>query len=77
VVSVALVVALAGPSLAHKSKRYKHKGYYNSPSAIAQRQRDARTFDETQYYEHNLAKIPLGTKAWWDQWERERGGDRP
>ncbi|HZT48266.1 MAG TPA: hypothetical protein VFA64_09855 [Hyphomicrobiaceae bacterium] len=75
-VSVGLVVALAASAAAH-TKRYKKKAYYNSPSAIAERQRNARTFDETQYYEHNLAKIPLGTRAWWDQWERERGGDRP
>jgi hypothetical protein len=64
----------AGPSLAAGTKRPRHVYKDNSPSAIAARQRNARTFDDTQYYEHDLRKIPLGTRAWWDQYERERGG---
>jgi hypothetical protein len=43
----------------------------NSPSAIAARQRDARTFDSTQYFEHDSRKIPMGTLEWWNQKARE------
>jgi hypothetical protein len=77
-VSAGLLVALAGSSVAADGyKRHRHKAYnYNSPSAVAERQRHARTFDETKYYEHDLSKIPLGTRAWWDQFDRERGGNR-
>ena len=65
--------------IAAQSKRHPSYSKYrdNSPAAVAARQRNARTFDGTQYYEHNLNKIPLGTQAWWDQWGRENGGTRP
>jgi hypothetical protein len=70
----ALVLAVvAEPSMAKQHRRHYGRDY-NSPSAIAERQRHARTFDENQYYEHILSKIPLGTRAWWDQYDRERGG---
>ena len=73
-VSAGLLVALAGPAMA-AGKRHKATAYRaQSPSAIAERQRHARTFDPTQYYERDLRKIPLGTQAWWDQWGRENGG---
>jgi hypothetical protein len=74
VLSVALVVAFAGSSAA-RDHRPKYLGYRdNSPVAVALRQRHAHTFDETKYYEHDRTKIPLGTRAWWDQYDRERGG---
>lgn len=73
-VSAGLLAALASPSLAAGTKRHRQVYKDNSPSAIAERQRHARTFDESEYYEHNLNKIPLGTRAWWDQYDRERGG---
>ena len=60
----ALIVASESP-LAHT--RYVD----NSPSAIAARQRDARTFDPTQYFEHDSRKIPIGTLEWWNQKARE------
>jgi hypothetical protein len=78
-VSAGLMVGMAAPSIAAQSKRHPSYSKYrdNSPAAVAARQRNARTFDGTQYYEHNLNKIPLGTQAWWDQWGRENGGTRP
>jgi len=63
--SISLLVVAAGSSLAHG--RYVD----NSPSAIAARQRDARTFDSTQYFEHDSRKIPMGTLEWWNQKARE------
>jgi hypothetical protein len=63
--SISVLVVAAGSSLAHS--RYVD----NSPSAIAARQRDARTFDSTHYFEHDSRKIPMGTLEWWNQKARE------
>ena len=73
-VTAGLVLSAASPSLAAQHKR-NYAGN-NSPSAIAERQRHANTFDPTQYYEHQLDKIPFGTRTWWDQYDREHGGTR-
>jgi len=63
--SISVLVVASGSTLAHS--RYID----NSPSAIAARQRDARTFDPTQYFEHDSRKIPMGTLEWWNQKARE------
>jgi len=63
--SISVLVVASGSCLAHG--RYVD----NSPSAIAARQRDARTFDSTQYFEHDSRKIPIGTLEWWNQKARE------
>jgi hypothetical protein len=39
----------------------------DSPSAVAERQKDKRTFDDTRYYERLSEKIPFGSDAWWRQ----------
>ena len=73
-VSVAFIAGLAGTADAAKGKKkYRAYSYGYSPSAIAERQRHARTFDETQYYERLSEKIPIGTSAWWRQKEFENG----
>ena len=53
--SASLVFALAGSASAYAAKRHHDARNYNSPSAIAERQRHRRTFDDTQYYEHDLS----------------------
>ena len=63
--SIGVLVVSGGSSSAHS--HYSD----NSPSAIAARQRDARTFDSTQYFEHDSRKIPMGTLEWWNQKARE------
>ena len=68
--SAALVLGIAGTASAQSKKKYVYYDYY-SPSAIAERQRHASTFDETQYYERDSRKIPFGTAEWWRQLERE------
>jgi hypothetical protein len=50
--SAALMLGVAGTADA-KSKKKDEYAWFNSPSAIAARQRDANTFDETQYYERD------------------------
>ena len=70
--TVTLALGIAGTAHAKKTKKRPHATYQdNSPSAIAERQRHARTFDETQYFERDSNKIPFGTRAWWDQKTRE------
>jgi hypothetical protein len=70
--SFAVVLGIAGAADAKSKKRHHHSSYqYNSPSAIAERQRHASTFDETQYYEHDSRKIPFGSATWWRQLEIE------
>ena len=75
-VSAGLTFALAGSAGASPRKHHHHSYRDNSPSAIAERQRHASTFDPTQYYEHQLDKVPFGTQTWWDQYDREHGGQR-
>jgi hypothetical protein len=61
-----------GALLVVSESAFAHGRYVdNSPSAIAARQRDARTFDSTQYFEHDSRKIPMGTLEWWNQKARE------
>jgi hypothetical protein len=73
-VSVGLLTGLAGAASAHSKKHRGQAKYYdNSQSAVAERQRHRRTFDETQYYERDSRKIPFGTPAWWRQKEFESG----
>ena len=67
----------ASPERRTRRRKRTYNSYnYNSPSAIAERQRHASTFDETQYYEHDSRKIPFGTAAWWRQLEIEGSGRR-
>lgn len=73
--SLAFVLGIAGTADAKSKKRnYYYYNSYNSPSAIRARQRHASTFDETQYYEHDVRKIPFGTATWWRQLEIEGSG---
>ena len=73
--SVALVFGMAGAADAKTKKKRVHNNTYsyNSPSAIAERQRHASTFDSTEYFEQDSRKIPFGTAEWWRQKERESG----
>ena len=68
--SAALMLGVAEAADA-KSKKRDEYAWFNSPSAIAARQRDANTFDETQYYERDSRKIPFGSAEWWRQMDRE------
>ena len=55
--SLALVLGVAATAADAKPKKKKQqqasysRSQYYSPSVVAERQRNARTFDETQYYE--------------------------
>ena len=74
--ALALAFGVAGTADAGQKKKKPQqassiRSQYYSPSVVAERQRNASTFDETQYYEHDSRKIPFGTAAWWRQLEIE------
>jgi hypothetical protein len=80
-VSAGLLVAFAGTASAgsdndHKYRRYHSGKYYNAPSGISERQlRNLRAYERGQYYERDSNALPVGSRAWWEQKERESGGD--
>ena len=77
--AAALVSGIAGAANAKTKTVTTYYYYYvdaDSPSAVAKRQANARTFDQTKYYERDSNKIPFGSAEWWRQKEREGGGFR-
>ena len=80
-VSAGLLIAFAGPSSADNSDR-KHRRhltnhYYTAPSAMRERQlRNARAYERGEYYEHDSNALPVGSRAWFEQKERESGDRR-
>ena len=81
-VSLALVFGTAATADAKsKKKKQQHASYsrsqYYSPSEVADRQRRASTFDETQYYEVDSRRLPFGSAAWWRQIQQETDGGQP
>ena len=73
VASVLTVAAIPDLSAAEAKKKPKETASRSStsPSAIAERQRNKDTFDETQYYERLSEKVPFGSAAWWRQKQLE------
>jgi hypothetical protein len=55
----------------------QNRSQYYSPSDVAERQRKASTFDETQYYEVDSRKLPFGSAAWWRQMQQESDSGLP
>ncbi|HEU4377048.1 MAG TPA: hypothetical protein VFR73_00630 [Hyphomicrobiaceae bacterium] len=79
-VSLAVVFGMAGAADA-KSKK-KRQAYHSqagsySPATVAERQRHARTFEETQYYEVDSRRLPFGSAVWWRQLQQETDGGQP
>jgi hypothetical protein len=77
----ALVFAAAGAADAKSKKKTQQasqsRSHYYSPSVVADRQRNAGTFDETQYYEVDSRRLPFGSAAWWRQIQQETDGGQP
>jgi hypothetical protein len=78
-----LLVFGAAATADAKQKRKKpqyisqSRSQYYSPSDVAERQRKASTFDETQYYEVDSRKLPFGSAAWWRQMQQESDSGLP
>jgi hypothetical protein len=65
-----------------KTKKNKRQAYHSSahsysPATVAERQRHAKTFDETQYHEVDSRRLPFGSAAWWRQLQQENDGGQP
>ena len=73
--SISLVIAFTGASDA-ANKRAKTRRpaayYYSSPSDLTERQlRNQRAYERGEYYEHDSNALPFGSRAWWEQKQRE------
>lgn len=78
--SLALVFGAATTADAKSKKKrqaYQSQANSYSPAAVAERQRRASTFDETQYYEVDSRRLPFGSAAWWRQIQQENDGGQP
>jgi hypothetical protein len=80
-VSAGLLVAFAGPGSAdyrdNKQRRHYGQYYYNGPSAVTQRQlRNLRAYERGDYYERDSNALPVGSRPWFEQKERESGDRR-
>jgi hypothetical protein len=73
--SVGLMVAFAATSDADnkRKKNRRPSGYnYNASSDLAERQlRNQRAYERGEYYEHDSNALPFGSRAWWEQKQRE------
>jgi hypothetical protein len=80
--TLALAFGLAGTADAGQKKKKPQRAsssrsQYYSPAVVAERQRNASTFDETQYYEVDSRKLPFGSAAWWRQMQQESDSGLP
>jgi hypothetical protein len=80
--ALALAFGVAGTADAGQKKKKPQqassiRSQYYSPSVVAERQRNASTFDETQYYEVDSRKLPFGSAAWWRQMQQESDSGLP
>jgi len=80
-VSASLLAAFAGTASAasdndHKYRRHHSGKYYKAPSGVTERQwRNLRAYERGEYYERDSNALPVGSRPWWEQKERESGGD--
>jgi hypothetical protein len=78
--SLVLLISFESASFAahktHKHRRHHQNYYYTYPSGITERQlRNERAYQRGEYYEHDSNALIPGSRAWWEQKERESGGD--
>jgi hypothetical protein len=72
--SAALLVAFTDIGSAEKRRRHK-SSYYGYSSGVTERQlRNLRAYERGQYYERDSNALPVGSRPWWEQKEREGGG---
>lgn len=75
--SAALLMTFVGPSEAAngrtKQRRQNSYYYYNPPTTTAtERQlRNQQAYERGEYYEHDSNALPFGSRAWWEQKQRE------
>jgi hypothetical protein len=78
IASVSLVAALANTATARSHARHRHQGdvlAYRYPYATPRQLRNERAYQRGEYWEHDSNALIPGTRAWFEQKERE-GGER-
>jgi len=75
VLCIGLVIAFAGTSDAASNAK-KHRRNYDSyaqkyPYATPRQLQNARAYDRGEYYEQDSNALPVGSRAWWEQKDRE------
>ena len=78
--SIGLVIAFTNASDAANKREKSRRSpgyYYSSPSDLTERQlRNQRAYERGEYYEHNSNALPFGSRAWWEQKQREGADER-
>lgn len=74
--SVGLLTASVGTGEAANGRAKQPRPnayYYNAPTTTAtERQlRNQRAYERGEYYEHDSNALPFGSRAWWEQKQRE------
>jgi hypothetical protein len=78
IMAAGLVVALADTATARSHARYRHHRdalEYRYPYATPRQLQNERAYERGEYWEHDSSALIPGTRAWFEQKERE-GGDR-
>jgi hypothetical protein len=75
-----LLMAFAGTGEAANGRAKQQRQntyYYNSPTTATERQlRNQRAYERGEYYEHDSNALPFGSRAWWEQKQREGRDER-
>jgi hypothetical protein len=68
----------AGEAANGRTKQQRqNSSYYSSPTTATERQlRNQRAYERGEYYEHDSNALPFGSRAWWEQKQREGRDER-
>jgi hypothetical protein len=75
--SIALLAAFTGAAIAGNAQKHRRDDALarKYPYATPRQLQNERAYERGEYYEHDSTALIPGTRAWFDQKERE-GGDR-
>jgi hypothetical protein len=78
--AVILATAVSAADAASKNRYKKHRDYdaYSQryPNATPRQLRNLRGYERGEYYETYSDALPVGSRAWFEQKEREGGNRR-
>ena len=79
VLSAGLLVAYASASSAdstdYEVRKHRRHHSHQYSSATERQLRNLRAYERGEYYEHDSNALPVGSRPWWEQKDREGGGD--
>jgi hypothetical protein len=80
VISAGLLMTGVEPGEAANGRakqRRQNTYYYNPTTTATERQlRNQRAYERGEYYEHDSNALPFGSRAWWEQKQREGKDER-